>query len=516
MEIKNYIFAGFPALAVESPEEERVMAEFQEIAKMYSMNFAWWRETSGISIFDRRRGSFILQKEELPPHKVLEKGLDLNDGDKGLIFCLLDFHPFFKNSRTWRTAKDAFRVAQKHRIIFVFISAKIELIPELEHEVVKLALPFPTMEELQHLARNLADNQNPPLQVTDEEVRAAAEAARGLTLVEAEGALAAAYATCGNYDVPTILQMKKQMICEGGILEYIPPKTTAVEVGGLENYMSWARKRLAAFSPEAQKFGLPYPHGVLLLGIPGCGKSLTAKAMATLWGKPLLKLDVGKLFGSLVGDTEANTRRALEMAEAMSPAILWLDEIEKGLSGIQSSGRTDSGVTSRMFGTILTWMQEKKEPVFVVATANNIASLPSELLRKGRFDEIFFVDLPDLEERESIFEIQIRKYKRNPADFDLKALAKKSANYTGAEIEEAVVSALFDAWNDGAKELTTEAIIRSLEEMSPAADGIMFETVRALREFAKGHNIRYATERSYNAKCGHDVRQMTYVGGKGQ
>jgi SpoVK/Ycf46/Vps4 family AAA+-type ATPase len=194
-----------------------------------------------------------------------------------------------------------------------------------------------------------------------------------------------------------------------------------------------------------------------------------------------------------------------------------LDEIEKGLSGIQSSGRTDSGVTSRMFGTILTWMQEKKEPVFVVATANNIANLPSELLRKGRFDEIFFVDLPDLEERESIFEIQIRKYKRNPADFDLKALAKKSANYTGAEIEEAVVSALFDAWNNDAKELTTEDIIRSLEEMSPAAEGIMSETVQALREIAQGHNIRYATsyptKRSDTENFGHAVRQFTPLGG---
>ena len=211
-----------------------------------------------------------------------------------------------------------------------------------------------------------------------------------------------------------------------------------------------------------------------------------------MWKKPLLKLDLGKLFGSLVGDTEAKTRKALEIAEAMSPAILWIDEIEKGLSGVGSSGKTDSGVTSRMFGTILTWLQEKESPVYVIATANNISSLPPEFLRKGRFDEIFFVDLPSEEERKEIFKIQVEKKKRSADDFDIEKLAKLSDGYTGAEIEECVVTSMFYAWNDGKRPYNTDDLENAMEKIQPMSKGIMSETVEALRTWSKTHGIRNA------------------------
>ena len=211
-----------------------------------------------------------------------------------------------------------------------------------------------------------------------------------------------------------------------------------------------------------------------------------------MWKKPLLKLDIGKLFGSLVGDTEAKTRRALEIAEAMAPAILWIDEIEKGLSGVGSSGKTDSGVTSRMFGTILTWLQEKEVPVYVIATANNISSLPPEFLRKGRFDEIFFVDLPSEEERKEIFKIQIEKRKRKAEEFDIDKLASLSDGYTGAEIEECVISSMFYAWNDGKRPYTTEDLIIAISKIKPMSKGIMSDTVSALRNWSTAQGIRNA------------------------
>ena len=259
-------------------------------------------------------------------------------------------------------------------------------------------------------------------------------------MFEAENAFATSFAKKRTFDTDIINNVKRQIICKEGLLEYMQSKETLETVGGMKEFITYAEERFSAYSKEAQDYGLPYPKGVLLVGIPGCGKSLAAKALSNMWKKPLLKLDIGKLFGSLVGDTEAKTRRALEIAEAMAPAILWIDEIEKGLSGVGSSGKTDSGVTSRMFGTILTWLQEKEVPVYVIATANNISSLPPEFLRKGRFDEIFFVDLPSEEERKEIFKIQIEKRKRKAEEFDIDKLASLSDGYTGAEIEECVIS----------------------------------------------------------------------------
>ena len=257
-------------------------------------------------------------------------------------------------------------------------------------------------------------------------------------------------------------------------------------------FKDYTKKRLLAFSDEAKKYGLPNPKGVLLVGIPGCGKSLAAKGLAQNWNVPLIKCDLGKLFGSYVGDTEANTRKALKTAEAMAPCVLWIDEIEKGLAGAGSGGKNDSGVSSRMFASILTWMQEKEAPVYVIATANSITALPQELLRKGRFDEIFFVDLPNEEERKEIINIQLKKKNRKPENFNIDSISKKCEKFTGAEIEEAVVSAMFNAYSDNGREIEDADIISAMESIKPAAEGIMEETVKNLQTWAKEQGVKNA------------------------
>ncbi len=277
----------------------------------------------------------------------------------------------------------------------------------------------------------------------------------GLTLQEAENAFALAMVNDGKVDVSDldiILSEKMQVIKKTGILEFINTDIKISDVGGLENLKSWLNKRNNSWSESAKKYCLPAPKGVLITGVPGCGKSLTAKAMSAAWQLPLLKLDFGKIFSGIVGSSEENMRKAIKTAEAVAPSILWVDEIEKSLSGLNSNG--DSGTSSRIFGTFLTWMQEKTAPVFVIATANNINSLPAELLRKGRFDEIFFVDLPTQREREEIFKLHLSKRLKDKdvaskieINSDLyKQLAQMTEGFVGAEIEQVVISALYEAF----------------------------------------------------------------------
>jgi SpoVK/Ycf46/Vps4 family AAA+-type ATPase len=284
-------------------------------------------------------------------------------------------------------------------------------------------------------------------------------------------------------DVPIILSEKEQIIRKSGMLEYYRATEAFDNVGGMAELKDWLRKRRMAFSDDARKFGLPTPKGVLLIGVQGCGKSLCAKAVASLWRVPLLRLDLGRVFSSLVGSSEQNVRQAIQIAESVAPAILWMDEIEKALAGTQSSSFSDAGTTSRVFGTFITWLQEKTAPVFVIATANSISQLPPELLRKGRFDEIFFVDLPDRSEREDIFKIHIVKRGRDPEKFDMKKLADTSEGFSGAEIEEAVASALFDVF-DTHQELTTESILQNLQATFPLSR-TMKEEIENIREWAQ-------------------------------
>jgi len=284
--------------------------------------------------------------------------------------------------------------------------------------------------------------------------------------------------------ITEVFAEKQQIVRKSGLLEYYSADEDFAQVGGLAVLKDWLNKRSRAFTAEAHDFGLPPPKGILLLGVQGCGKSLCAKAVSRLWQLPLLRFDMGRMFGSLVGSSEENVRRAISVAESIAPAVLWVDEIDKSFAGSQSSGITDGGTTARVFGTFLTWLSEKQAPVFVVATANDVSQLPPELLRKGRLDEIFYVDLPSDEERAEIFRIHLAKRGRNPEEFDLVALSQSSRDFSGAEIEAGIISALYDAFY-ASEALSTQYVLASLDQSVPLAK-TMAEKVTAQRDWAKG------------------------------
>ena len=320
----------------------------------------------------------------------------------------------------------------------------------------KIAIPKPIAAQIGD--KMISQNNQINTSTLDEDTKEKlCKAALGLTLQEAENAFALSMVNDGKIDasdLPVILSEKMQVIKKTGILEFINTDIKISDVGGLENLKNWLNKRNNSWSEAAKKYCLPAPKGVLITGVPGCGKSLTAKAMSAAWQLPLLKLDFGKIFSGLVGSSEENMRKAIKTAEAVAPSILWVDEIEKSLSGVNSSSNGDSGVSTRIFGTFLTWMQEKTAPVFVIATANNISGLPAELLRKGRFDEIFFVDLPTHRERKEIFRLHLTKRLKDDEvsskltvdDRLLESLADLTEGFVGAEIEQVVISALYEAF----------------------------------------------------------------------
>ena len=349
-------------------------------------------------------------------------------------------------------------------------------------------------------------NQNKAVQteLSDEEKDKLCKAALGLTLQEAESAFALAMVNDGKIcikDIGTILEEKVQVVKKMGILEFVNSDYSIKDIGGLDNLKSWLLKRNNSWSEQAKRYCIPAPKGVLVTGVPGCGKSLTAKAMSTIWQLPLLKLDFSKVFSGLVGSSEENMRRALAMAEAVSPSILWIDEIEKGLSGIGSNG--DSGVSSRIFGQFLTWMQEKEAPVFVIATANNISNLPPELLRKGRFDEIFFVDLPTLNERKEIFKLHLEKRLKDKEVASevvgikniCGELAKMTEGFIGSEIEQVVISSLCDAFFEN-RPLKFEDLERNIEITVPLST-TQREQILALRAWA---NVRAVSATKTSSK----------------
>ncbi len=308
---------------------------------------------------------------------------------------------------------------------------------------------------------------------------------RGLTRRQAQCVIADTVADDHRFDdndINTVIAGKRQMIQSGGVLEYIETPLDLSEIGGMKRLKRWLKNRKDAFSPEAQKFGLKAPRGVLMLGVQGAGKSLCAKAVAAAWRQPLLRMDPGALYNSYVGESERNLRKSLHQAELMAPVVLWIDEIEKAFASAASQS-SDGGLSKRMFGSLLTWMQDHQAPVFIIATANDIEALPPELLRKGRFDEIFFVGLPKTDARKKIFEIHLKKRNQNPDNFDLDALAETADGYSGAEIEQAVISALHDVFADKT-ELKTKDII-SVLKMSPPLSVTMREKIEDLIAWAK-------------------------------
>lgn len=497
LSVGECVRAGYSAVIIQTAEEDRAILECLKTAEECNKKMFLWSCTKGFEKFQREGNKeFTIQKENedcIDPQDALVQVLKLDEKNKGnYIVCLLDFQHYVDRPDVLRAAKDAFMDAGELGICLVFISNEFPVPTDWEDVVISINLNLPTKEDLKESLLEMLEMHKKSLYVgideLEELVDKASEIALGLTMTQAENAFATSFAKKGTIDLHTISEVKTQIICKDGLLEFYDVDSK-VEVGGMDTLKSYTQKRMLAFSEDAQKYGLPFPKGILLVGIPGCGKSLAAKAMAQNWNVPLIKCDLGKFFGSYVGDTENNTRKALETADAMAPCVLWIDEIEKALGGVGSGGKNDSGVSARMFATILTWMQEKKSAVYVIATANSISSLPQELLRKGRFDEIFFVDLPTEKERKEIVEIQIKKKGRDPEKFNIDEISSKCEGFTGAEIEEAVISSLFNAYANNAKELESSDIIQAVQNIKPASKGIMRATIESLQTWAEEKGI---------------------------
>lgn len=505
-ELHYLIRAQYKLLYVVSAEEARVERWVEELAQLDAAPLrerwdvtAWqprqvikWSCSQGF----RAKGTDVPQDVRDPI-----RALDwiANHCNKDAIVLLRDFHPFLSDPMVARRVRDLPQLFAdgQHKRTVLFLSPIVKLPSELEKDVVVVDFDLPDRQTLEDIVREQAfagarsqrfgQNfqkvlESPALQ------REIAEAALGLTEAEAKAVFAKTAVRDKGFALQTILHEKKHIIRKSGILEFYETALGLDSVGGLVHMKSWLAKRRHAFSPAAQAFGLPAPKGILLLGVPGCGKSLSAKAISQAWQMPLLRLDVGKVFGSLVGSSEENMRKAIKTAEAVAPAILWLDELEKGFSGTKSSGSSDGGTTARVFATFLTWLQEKTSPVFVIATANDVSQLPPELLRKGRFDEIFFVDLPNSQERKEIVQIQLKKRGRNPADFDLDWLVQATAGYAGSELEEVVVGALYEAF-DADKPLATEHLLHACQDVIPLSQ-TMRERLAEMREWSKSRARR--------------------------
>lgn len=461
VQLSRLFRARFPYIYITTWEEERAISLIKKISKSEKLirvarEVYVWTQTNG----------FVVDGQKIDGTQSPDKAIDfIRDCNKNSVFVMCDFHVFFGvkgrqvDYNVVRRLRDNLSdlKTSKFRKNVIFLASEL-LIPEtMQKEITILDMPLPTLSEIKaKFDKMITQNTQIDTSGLDEEGKEKlCKAAMGLTLQEAENAFALAMVNDGKVDVSDldiILSEKMQVIKKTGILEFINTDIKISDVGGLENLKSWLNKRNNSWSESAKKYCLPAPKGVLITGVPGCGKSLTAKAMSAAWQLPLLKLDFGKIFSGIVGSSEENMRKAIKTAEAVAPSILWVDEIEKSLSGLNSNG--DSGTSSRIFGTFLTWMQEKTAPVFVIATANNINSLPAELLRKGRFDEIFFVDLPTQREREEIFKLHLSKRLKDKdvaskieINSDLyKQLAQMTEGFVGAEIEQVVISALYEAF----------------------------------------------------------------------
>ena len=489
-ELFNLVKADVKLIQIVSYETLRFHGMLIHVSEEAGRDFYVWNRTEGIKKWVGGETGF--EEEDFDAENP-DSAIEFYNKQDNLILLLEDFYPDLSDDkpRMIRTFRNIAMQEGSNKTL-VFSQPFLQLPKELEKDVHIFELPYPDFEDLKAIYKKVCAKYNITNNDPDHEL---IEAALGLTIMEAEKAFSLAYVEnrkLTGAEVPLVIREKENVIKKSGFLEYYHPKETMSDVGGLENLKEWLVKRGRGFDKYAKDFGLTYPKGIMLLGIPGTGKSLTAKAVGNLWHFPLLRLDMGKIFGGIVGDPENNIREALKIAEAIAPSILWIDEIEKGMSGISSSGSTDGGTTARVLGTFLTWMQEKTKPVFVVATANDISQLPPELLRKGRVDEIFFVDLPTENERKEILKIHLERKKRNSKSFDIEKLAKESKGFSGAELEEVVKEALFQAY-DEEKEITDEHISAAIKKTYPLSC-TMHETINKMREWAKSRAVNASKE----------------------
>jgi SpoVK/Ycf46/Vps4 family AAA+-type ATPase len=488
-EFELLLRARYPLIYIPTLEEERVEVAIAQTAKRLGDRAIYiWDFVDGYQGNPNDEG--IGRRNPLQALEFVEKVAE----NAAAIFILRDFHRFLDDISISRKLRNLSRRLKSQPKNIVILSPQVTVPAELTEVLTVVEFPLPSASDIKAEIQRLlaATAQSLSDKVLDELVRSA----QGLSLERIRRVLARAIASKGEIqpdDVELILEEKRQSIRQTQILDYYPATEKISDIGGLDNLKDWLLRRGGAFTERARQYGLPHPRGLLLVGIQGTGKSLTAKAIAHHWHLPLLRLDVGRLFGGLVGESESRTRQMVQLAEALAPCILWIDEIDKAFSGIDSKG--DAGTTSRVFGTFINWLAEKKSPVFVVATANNIQALPPEMLRKGRFDEIFFVGLPSQEERKAIFELHLSRLRpHNLKSYDIDRVAYETPDFSGAEIEQTLIEAMHIGFSQN-RDFTTDDILEAASQIVPLARTAQ-EQIQFLQNWAAAGKARMASRDS--------------------
>ena len=485
-ELALLVDSDYPLIFLETWEESRAAEILGMVAGDLGVPLYVWSVTTGLS---RAGGPPIYNSQE--PAQALATITTLH-GDA--LFLLKDFHKYLDQDVIVRKLRDLTAQFRQARRSIVISSPVVNVPIELEKDVVRFSLGLPTQSELSSLVsmtiRDLMGKYRIKDDLPSDQMAVLLNSLRGLTLDEARRILTQAVLDGYRIDsgmLDRVREAKGNLIKDQGLIEFMKSEDSTLSMGGLNHLKAWLEQRRNALTPEAARFGLEPPKGILIFGVQGCGKSLCAKVLAREWNLTLLKFDASRLLEKYIGESEKNLRKSLQVAEAVAPCILWIDEIEKMFPSAALTSEADGGLSMRIFGTFLTWMQEKKAPVFIVATSNDISSLPAEFLRKGRFDEIFFVDLPAAEERRTIFAIHLARHKQDPSRFDLPKLADASVGFSGAEIEVAVTSSLYTAFNQKTP-LTTEMVVKEIQATYPLSV-TMKEKIEALREWARERTV---------------------------
>ncbi len=488
-EFKLLLRARYPLIYIPTYEEERVEAAIkEEAANLGNRPVYIWDFVDGYQGNPNDAG--FGQRNPLQALELVEKVPASAPG----VFILRDYHRFLEDVAISRKLRNLARLLKSQPKNIVLLSPRIAIPDDLMEVLTVVEFPLPSAAEIRAEVERLllATGHSPSGKFLDDLVRSC----QGLSMERIRRVLARAIAAHGELlpeDADLVLEEKRQTIRQTQILDFYPATEQISDIGGLDNLKDWLLRRGGAFTERARQYGLPHPRGLLLVGIQGTGKSLTAKAIAHHWHLPLLRLDVGRLFGGLVGESESRTRQMIQVAEALAPCILWIDEIDKAFSGLGSKG--DAGTTSRVFGTFITWLAEKTSPVFVVATANDIHALPPEMLRKGRFDEIFFVGLPTQEERKAIFQVHLSRLRpHNVKSYDIERLAYETPDFSGAEIEQTLIEAMHIGFSQN-RDFTTDDILEAASQIIPLARTAT-EQIQKLQEWAAAGRARLASKHS--------------------
>jgi SpoVK/Ycf46/Vps4 family AAA+-type ATPase len=487
-ELTLFLKARYPIIYINTIEEDRIEYVIRKNIKTnLNRSIYSWDFVDGYTNNPNNEG--FGKRNPLQALELVER----LSSETPALFILKDFNRFLTDLSISRKLRNISRILKLQPKTIIIIGSELSIPVELQDLITVLQFQLPSESEINQELERLINSLN--IKLEPQLFENLSRACQGLSLERIRRVLSkiiATYKTIDNNSIAVLLSEKKQIISQTEILEYWSTNEKILDLGGLDNLKDWLKKRKTAFGVRALNYGLPTPRGLLLVGIQGTGKSLTAKAIANDWQLPLLKLDVGKLFGGIVGESESRLRQMINVAETISPCILWIDEIDKAFSNVESKG--DSGTSNRVLATFISWLSEKTKPVFVIATANNIDLLPLEVIRKGRFDEIFFLDLPKQEEREEIFKIHLKEFRpKNWKLFDSAKLAELSESFSGAEIRQSIIDGMFHAFYEK-REFTTEDVSMAIEEIIPLAHLENDQMVK-LQNWASSGRIRLASSK---------------------